>query len=92
MNFSKLAAFAALSTSLASASAFAAQDPAFGVDPFHQFGYERSFAAGTSEGITPKRIGYEVYYVYGSDARMPKEQMMLMLQQLRDILGEQPGA
>jgi hypothetical protein len=92
MNFRKLAAFAALSASLASTGALAVQDPAFGYDPFHQFGFSRDIVPGTGPGITPAPIGYEVYYQYGSDARMPHEQMMLMLKQLRDVLGEQPGA
>lgn len=91
MNFRKLATFAALSTSLVSAGAFAAQDPAFGFDPYHQFGYSRNVASGTGAEIAPAPIGYEVYYVYGSDARMPKQQV-LSLNQLRDILGQQPGA
>jgi hypothetical protein len=89
-----------LSASLfAAQGALAAQDPAFGYDPFHQFGYERPVAnvstapSGMFKSTPPQIAGQEVDYVYGSDARMIKKPGMPQTAlQLRDALGRQSGA
>jgi hypothetical protein len=92
----RIANLAAVSLSLVFAQgAFAAQDTGLGYDPDHQFGYARPVAGTTdmTTASTSRSIGFEVDYVYGSDARMakPAPEMLSTVQQ-RDALGAQPGA
>lgn len=102
MNERNLVIALGLTLSLVAAQrTLAAQDPALGYDPFHQFGYERPVAATKESGdttalykrVVPQMPRYEVDYVYGSDARQfarsgPTQTVL----QIRDALGEQAGA
>jgi hypothetical protein len=85
---------------LAAQGALAGQDQAFGYDAFYQFGYERPIAAADSrdtshlyKSAAPQMPGYEVDYVYGSDARaIASSGSTVTAMQIRDALGEQAGA
>lgn len=78
--------------------AIAAQDPAFGYDAFHQFGYERQVAAAVDTSHLYKSTavplpGFEVDYVYGSEARaLARSSATQTVMDVRDALGSQPGA
>jgi len=78
----------------AAQGALASQDPAFGYDPFYQFGFARNIEASapTSTSAASNYIGYDADYVYGSNARVTKQERVLNVMQVRDILGVQAGA
>jgi hypothetical protein len=83
---------------LAMQGALGSQDPALGYDPFHQFGYDRPahLPTGTGDLFRSGALllpGYEIDYVYGSDARaIAAGGTTRTAMQLRDALGEQAGA
>jgi hypothetical protein len=93
-----VAAFGISASIVGAPGALAAQDPAFGYDAFHQFGYERAAVATVDTSHLYKRVmpqlpGYEVDYVYGSDARaIARSGTTQTAMQIRDALGVQPGA
>jgi hypothetical protein len=99
MTRNALAAAFCISASLVGAQgALAAQDQAFGYDAFYQFGYERAAVATVDTShlykpVTPQLPGYEVDYVYGSDARaIAGSGTTQTAMQIRDALGVQSGA
>jgi hypothetical protein len=81
-----------------SGSLFAAQAFANGNDVWYQFGYDRhagktvTAPAAIKSAPVASYIGYDVDYVFGSNARMVKDQPVQSALQIRDALGMQAGA
>jgi hypothetical protein len=79
-----------------SGSLFAAQAFANGNDVWYQFGYDRhagkTVSAATQSAPVASYVGYDVDYVFGSNARIVKDQPVQSALQIRDALGAQAGA